>query len=393
VSIIRIRINYDQLLWTEMTKDDFPNYSHSWGEHSVAFSSLGVTISCTVDIAEDQRLKLVQSLAKDIEHDRAPHWQDLSPELHHTVLRIEQEVLNAAKFVDFCFRRSPKGVRLPPFNLPERDFNTGQPLKYMTWVFTEEERREVEHVFSGFNRNAKARLSRGLNLPFSQVFSQKQIHMTASEVEQIFSNFSEDDQPPFWELYGLAWENFVGLNQSHASSVLLLCTAIETCLKWCLANSSDQIANLLIDKMPSPRLDQLYDICKTSTDYPFPEHFKGWLAQLAQARNFFAHKPRGASIPLLQIARWFAVGEAVLKATIYEESDPRVGYLIRPAGTPEPSTGLAPEAIGVVLRSEEYHVDKQEKLHVLIDTGVSYYFGLDSGEILPKKKQSFPDIL
>ncbi|MCO4780440.1 MAG: hypothetical protein KC471_08630 [Flavobacteriaceae bacterium] len=389
-SIIRIGLTYDQLLWS--AHESTRSFTHSWDDNTVYFENHSVTIDCSIEIPSQIRTKLVKCLAVDREQDIVPIWNSLDLDLTDIVSLIEQEVLAAARYVDSCFRRSSKGVRLPPFQIQKKDLNRAQPFNYMTWIFSDSERKEVEHIFKGFCSAAKSRLNGGLDLPTCNVFDQKQIYLTTDEVSKIFSNFTTEEAPPFWNLYSIAWQTFVSQKQSQDSSVLLLCTAIETCLKWSLIKSSDDIANTLIDKMPSPRLDQLYEICVEKTDFPFPNHFKNWLGQLAQARNFFAHKPRGASLPLLQIVRWFAIGEALLKATIYVESDPLVGSIIKPNDTPKEESGLTKDSQGVVLRRETYYGDSIDKLHALMDMGDSYYVSEDKIEVLPKKQQKFPDI-
>jgi hypothetical protein len=150
-------------------------------------------------------------------------------------------------------------------------------------------------------------------------------------------------------------------------------------------------ANFFIEKMQSPSLDNLYLCARDHTPHEFPEHFRPWLVQLAKARNFIAHKPRGVEIDVLQIARWFAVGEAILKSTINKMNDPLVGYLIEPVGN-HVDEKFPPQTRGVVLRREEFRKTGEERLHVVLDSGESRYFGENTFQKLPNAQQKFSDV-
>ncbi len=315
-----------------------------------------------------------------VKEDRSfvPTWGTLTLDVQRTVQRIEKQVWTVACFVDYCFRRSPKGIRLTSLKLPKRHVNQSQAFPVMQWEFSEEEKERLIQ-----DRNS-------VMIPFS-VFEHKQIHMLAEEVNEVFEHIDNATEvPPYWALYGIAWENF-SKNKSYDSAILILATSIETALKSCLKENGDKIANYLIENMASPSLDRLYLCAQYHTPHNFPEHFRKWLIQLAKARNFIAHKPREAQIDVLQIARWFALGEAILKAITDKENDPLVGYLIKPVGE-RAEDNFPPDTRGVVLRREELYKTGEESLHVIFDSGVSWYFRENTYSKLPKAQQKLPDV-
>lgn len=391
MSKIVIQINHDGLLWPAYdTADEIRSYSHSWDVNDVRFGNGGITITSEVELSKEEQISLVKCLTKDT-IPFVPHWQSLTRDVHRTVQRIEKQVWETARFVDYCFRRSPKGIRLAPLKLPMRHINQSQAFPVMYWQFSEEERERLCTFYAGLSPQARQIYEKGILIPFSVPFDQKQIYLRKEEVDEVFVTMDvATELPPYWALYGIAWENFAK-NKSNDSAILILATSIETALKWCLKRNGDGIANFLIEKMQSPSLDNLYLCALEHTPHNFPEHFKPWLAQLVRARNFVAHKPRGAEIEVLQVARWFAVGEAILKAIIDKESDPLVGFLIEPVGE-RAKENFAPHTRGVVLRREELRKTGEMKLHVVLDCGESWYFGENSFQQLPNAQQKFPDV-
>ncbi len=392
MSTISIRLNHDSLLWPAVDRDDeIKSYNHSWNGNTLKFGSGGIFIKCEIELSHEEQESMVRCLAKD-STSFVPHWQTLTVTLHRTVQRVEKEVWNIARTVDSSFRKSPKGIRLAPPKLPVGHINQSQAFPVMHWLFNDEEKTRLSPIFEGFADPVKQRYRNGIMIPFSVSFDQKQIYMKKEEVDEIFDQVDvAEDTPPFWTLYAIAWENFAK-NKSNDSAILILGTSIETALKWCLKEQGNGISNFLIEKMQSPSLDQLYTCAKENTTYEFPDHFRGWLKQLVTARNFVAHKPRRMDIDVLQIARWFAVGEAILKALIKKESDKLVGYLVEPIGE-HINEKFSPSTIGVVLRKENYNNTNEEKLHVMLDTGESYYFGENAFQKLSNKYQKFPDIV
>lgn len=391
MSNITIHLKHGNLLWTAYDKGDgLKSHSHSWDCNTVTFDDFGIRLTCEVILTEEEQTALVKCLTKE-SHPFVPTWQTLTIDVQRTVQRIEKQVWGAARFVDYCFRRSPKGIRLPPLELPQRHVNQSQSFPVMHWQFSEEEKKRLSPLYVNLSSEARSRYDKGGVMIPIPVFEHKQIHMQDNEVEEIYQYMdSATESPPYWALYGIAWENFAN-NKSYDSAILILATSIETALKWCLKQHGDNIANYFIEKMQSPSLDKLYMCALENTPHEFPEHFKSWLMQLGIARNFIAHKPREVDIDVLQIARWFALGEAILKAITDKENDPLVGYLIEPIGE-RADDNFPANTRGVVLRREEFRQTGEYKLHVIFDSGVSWYFGENTFNKLPNSQQKFPDV-
>ena len=100
---------------------------------------------------------------------------------------------------------------------------------------------------------------------------------------------------------------------------------------------------------------------------------------------------RGVELDILQIARWFAMGEAILRSTIGKKSDPYVGHLIEPTG-PKAHEKFSPESKGVILRREMYRNPEDDQYHIMLDTGEIWGFSEKNFNLLPKAQQKFPDV-
>jgi len=399
MSRLNFRIQHDQQFWTMHEKGgEWKHYKHNIGDDDtqISFGDFGIGISCEIHLESEDRKALAQCLVKE-PHPGTQHiplWHHLTPELHSVVLQIEKKIKAVARLADHGFRKTPKGVRLPPAKPQKAHYNgnTAQRYTFILWRVTAEEWADFEGSIDALTEPVRARyLKQGIRIPLSKPFDQKQIHLNEEEVALAFKNIDEvEDIPPFWSLYGIAWENFTE-NDAHDAAILILATAIETTLKWCLIDKGDAISNYLIDNMQSPPLKQLYKCASENTEMALPAHFGGWLGQLSAARNFAAHKPRGFEIDLLQIGRWFAVGEAILKAISHSDNDPLVGYLVKPIGEKAREI-FAENTNAVVLRREAFHNTGENRLHVLVSTGETYYFSEKSFEKLSDKLQKFPDI-
>ena len=395
MSIIRIDIKHsNDNIWTAQKLGEpyvLNTYEHSWDNNTLKFTDGFMSLECEIELTEDEQNALTSCLIKDSENF-VPHWQSLTPDLHRTIQRIVKEIWVTAEYVDHCLRKTSKGIRLSPLKLPEKSINPSQAFPVMLWIFSDEERIQIKPFIEELDSRHRNQYNNGLLLPFPVSFDQKTIYLRDDEVVQFFENIDQTDEiPPFWDLYGIAWENFAK-NKAYDSSILILATSMETTLKWCLQKHGDDISNYLIDNMPSPSLEKLFDAVREYTTFDLPEHFRGWLKQLAQARNFIAHKPRGFEIDVLQIVRWFAMGEAILKTIINKENDPLVGFKVKPIGE-NVNEKFPPDTIGIVMRREKFQYEEDGKLHVVLDSGSSYYFSNNSCEKLPRRQQSFPDIV
>ncbi|MCP3670909.1 MAG: hypothetical protein GY814_10845 [Gammaproteobacteria bacterium] len=394
MSEISLNIRHASQLWTMHERGEgLKVYTHDLTEMGaqVKFYDFGITVTCEIDLSEREQDSLLNCLVKD-QIPYIPHWQALTPDIHRTVQIIESKLMDVARLADHGFRKVPKGIRLPPAKVTKTYLNQSQGFPIMNWKLSDNEKERLSEIISGFSLEAQKKYENGIvQIPLSISFGQKQIFMDDAEVEAAFQNMNTGDSiPPFWTLYGLAWENF-SQNRSHDAAILILATSLETALKWCLMSQGDDISNFLIDNIPSPPLRKLYECACQYTAFDFPEHFSGWLHQLSTARNFVAHKPKGFKIDMLLLGRWFAIGEAILKAISGKDNEPLVGYLVKPIGE-RASEQFTDDACGVVLRREAFRNTEEEKLHVLMDTGETYYFSDSSFETLPDKKQKFPDI-
>lgn len=392
MSKITISLKHDDLLWTVFDGENgLKSYTHSWEDNTITFDDFHIRVTCEVDISDQEQSALVKCLTKE-GTTFVPTWGTLTIDVQKTVQRIEKQIWKTARFIDHCFRRSPKGIRLPPLKLSKQQVSQSQQaFPVMGWKFSEEEQKRLSPLYAHLSSEACSRYDKsGVMIPISE-FEHKQIHMSDQDVEEIFQYMdTATESPPYWALYGIAWENFAK-NKSYDSAILILATSIETALKWCLNQHGDNIANYLIEKLPSPSLDRLYMCALVNTPHEFPKHFQAWLKQLSEARNFVAHKPREVDIEVLQIARWFALGEAILKIITDKENDPLVGYLIEPSGE-NVVVNFPPDSRGVVLRREKLYHTGEDKFHVIFDSGVSRYFGENSFVKLPDKQQKLPSV-
>jgi hypothetical protein len=393
LSKFTIRIDYNSSLWTEWPEGKIPKfYNHKieGSEVQINFGGQGINISDDFEISEVEQFALAKCLLK-VKVGFVPLWHDLSPDTHRLVKRIEDSLLATVRRVDLGFRMLEKGIRLPPPKIIRRGPpNSQQLFAVFTWAISLNE-IEVLLEREPISADVRSRIEKsGLLVPCSPPFGQKHLQLGDREVSEVFANIDKTkDSPPYWLLYGIALENFIE-NRSFGSAVLILATAIETALKGALIEKGDEIARFLLDKVQSPPLRELFKCFCNAYEVTFPERFSGWIDQINYARNFAAHKPRELKIEYLQMARWFAVGEAVLRSVAGKEIDGNVGQLVKPIGD-RASEKFASDAKGVVLRNERFHGDGEMKFHILMDTGETYYFTESGFEILPKDEQKFPD--
>lgn len=394
MSKISVNIKHRSMLWTMHEEaGDLRIYSHELDAigTKVTFFDAGMTVACDVQLDDFEKDALLSCLVKDSIYF-IPHWQNLTVDVHRTVQRIESKLMEVVRVADYGFRRISKGIRLPPVEITKAYLNSNQGFEVMNWELSIVEQEKLDELIFDFSPVGQEKYKRGIvQIPLSISFGQKHIRLDENEVKTAFGNMKEEESiPPFWTLYGLAWENF-SKNRSHDAAILVLATSIETALKWCLSEYGDSIAKYLIENVQSPPLRKLYECACENTTLDFPSHYSSWLQQLSNARNFVAHKPRGFELDLLLIGRWFAVGEAILNAIIGNQNEPLVGYLVKPIGK-HASEKFPEDSRAVVLRRERFNKADEEKLHVLMDTGETYYFSESAFEKLPEKSQKFPDI-
>lgn len=168
-------------------------------------------------------------------------------------------------------------------------------------------------------------------------------------------------------LYGVAWQNYE--NRSFAAAIVILTASLETALKWYLGQKGDEIVGYLLENIQSPPLTNLASSARKHAYLPIPKQFQKWLADLTKARNEVAHKAVHREPKPLEIARWFAVGEALLAAINGVEGDPLVGALV---SISTEIKDFSDGTRGVVLRREKTH--GRDVFHVLLDNGVTRQF-------------------
>ena len=345
------------------------SFTFTWGSHTIAFNEVGIGISTEVDLSISEQEALVQCLTFETP-SHVPHWQSLSPDLHRTVERIVEQIREAAITADHCIRQSPKGVRLSPLSFEERFVNQSQSFPVVHWNFSDEERERLSPLYEHLAENAKRVYDRGIMIPMPISFERRQIHLENDEVEEIGARLGNTSNiEPYRSLYAIAWENYI--DQSFDSAILILTTSIETALKWWLNQQGDEIARFLINNIQSPPVEQLYTCARNKTDIKLPGVFAEWLVRLRKTRNEIAHKPASKKIDSLEIARWFAIGEAILKSISGHNNDPLVGFLVEPTGE-KAADKFPPDSRGVVLRREALY--GENSLHILLDTGETWRF-------------------
>lgn len=370
MSKISFRPDYSNQLWLV---DDNASFSFSWGPHTFTFSQTGIAISTEVDLDISEQEAIVRCLTFD-DPSFVPLWQSLSPDLHRTVERIVEQILEAAMTADHCIRQSPKGIRLSPLRFEERFVNQSQSFPVVYWRFSDEERECLKPIYENLSENAKRVYDKGIMIPMPVSFERRQIYLENDEVKEIGSRLGKPSKiEPHRLLYAIAWENYI--DRSFDSAILVLATSIETALKWWLNKQGDEITRFLITNIQSPPVEQLYTCARNNTDIELPGVFTDWLVRLRKTRNDIAHKPISKKIDNLEIARWFAVGEAILRSISGHNNDPLVGFLVEPTGE-KAAEKFPPNSRGVVLRREELY--GENSLHVLLDTGETWRFSTDA---------------
>lgn len=348
MSTISAGTGYEGQLWLDHDLGH-RSFTFKWGKHTIIFGVHGFNVTTEFDITVDEQLTLIKCLAKK-DPQLPPHWQTLTTDLHRLVERMTEQILDAAISADGCLRKLPKGLRLAPLEFRKRRTQAGQIYPVIHWVFSEEEQKRFIPIFETYGQDAIQGYKSGIDIPMPLHFERRQVHLTEAEVNQVGNNLNQSSSPqPFRSLYAIALENFV--NRSYDSAVLILATSIETALKWWLIENSDPISDYLLTNVQSPPIDRLYSCARKNTEITLPKNFGAWIVNLRNARNDIAHKPLGKKIDSLEVARWFAVGEAILSAFEGHAIDPLIGSVVEPIGE-KASEKFPPDSRGVVLRRE-----------------------------------------
>lgn len=381
MSTITAGSGYDAQLWLDHDLGH-RSFTFKWDKHTIIFGVQGISVTTEFAISLDDQEALIKCLAnKDTQ--LPPHWQTLTPDLHRLVERMTDQIFEAATIADNCLRKLPKGLRLSPLEFSKRRTQAGQIFPVISWRFSQDEQERFLPLFEAYGIDATRAYKSGIDIPMPLHFERKQVHLTEEEVNQVGDYLGQPSRPqPFRSLYAIALENFI--NRSYDSAVLILATSIETALKWWLIKNSDPIADYLLTNVQSPPIDKLYSCARKNTEINFPKTFGAWIVNLRNARNDVAHKPLGKEIDSLELARWFAIGEAILSAFEGHSIDPLVGSIVEPIGE-KAIKNFPPDSHGIVLRREVLY--EENSYHIVLDTGETWRFGEEAFK--KSKNQSF----
>jgi len=248
--------------------------------------------------------------------------------------------------------------------------NQSQSFPTLFWSFSDEERTRLNYLFAHLTENLRRKYDRGIMIPMPEPFERRQIFLTKKEADEIGETFKNAKIiEPYWELYSTALENCI--NYSFGSAILILATSIETALKWWLNINGDEIAKYLITNSSSPPIDKLYECVRNNSGIKFPGEYIAWIIKLRDTRNIIAHKPISTEFNRLEIARWFAMGEAILNLISENETDKLIGHLVEPIGK-KSKERFADKSRGIVLRKEM--LNDKEWYHIILDTGETWRF-------------------
>lgn len=370
MSRITVELDFGGLLWPDH------NASYSWGTHEASFRESGVSLITNVEISHKDQIAICEMIAA-LPMNFVPLWQTLPPNLHSTVLGIESQLRGAAETLDDKLRESAGALRLPTYKFRRQASSQIQDWPVVNWKFNDEEWERLKPLFEGLEDNHKRVLRNGVFIPLPDAFEGRQLHLNKEQLDElgVAVGAAGDTASPSYILYGAAWENFS--NRSFPAAVVILAASIETALKSYLTERGGDVANYLIENIQSPPLDKLASCARKHAGLNIPQEFNSWLGQLANARNEIVHRPWKQQIDPLQLARWLAVGEAILHALRGVGSDPLVGRFIQ---VPEQIKDFPAGTRGVVLRREKMY--GEDSLHVLLDSGVTNRFNPKAVEVL-----------
>lgn len=386
---IKTSLNYGLGLWTA-TRDNREKrfYRREFGTNAVEFADGALSVEAEIEISFPDQVELARILIRETPNGAnrfVPLWQHLTPHLERCLKIVDQQLDEIVQRVDSAFRRSQKGLRLPSVSQNDVPVSQAQSFPAVRWRPEGEIMDTIETLLLDLQDTTAEKYRReGVLLPMPPVFDQKIIYIREDEVDEIFGWLAEETEiPPFWSLYGQSWETFAKARNT-SSAVLSLATCAETALKWRINRTGDEMVRYLIGWMPSPPLRHLFQCCREHANLDLPEHFSGWLHKLTEARNQIAHTEGGAAVHPLVFGRWCAIVEAILAKLLDHDVDERVGKFVRPIG-PRRQEHFTEVSTGVILRRERFQYEEEPKYHVLMDSGVSYYFDEQGFEIIPQQ--------
>ncbi|BBB25681.1 hypothetical protein [Amphritea japonica] len=358
MSKISVRIRYTNQL---LLSNSHSHPSLSWGMHSVSFQPTGITISTEIELNNTEQQNLIRALTFN-NPSHIPNWQSLSPDIQHSIRRILAQIKAAVINVDSSIRRTSKGIRLQSLSFEKIFFDASHSLPIVHWEFSEAERAQFLPLGEHLDKQARQAYEKGIIIPMPALFERKQILLDTEDIKSIGEQLKRQaGAQPHLNLYSLAWDSFI--EGSFQSAVLMLTTSIETSLKWWLSQRSDEVYSHLKENMHPPAIELLYTCARKYTDLELPNIFAYWLSSLRNTSNNIAHRPAEFTIPPLEIARWFAIGEALFKAFTGYKNSALVGYRMEPSDEQPDNSCLQ----GIVLRQES--LNGVNSLHLLLDNG------------------------
>lgn len=359
---------YNNELWLDQELS-LRAFTFTWNQHTINFHIHGISVSTKIVLTEAEQFELVKCLARK-DPSQPPHWQTLSVSLHRLVEQITNQIFEGAQEADSSIRKLRKGLRLPPLKFRNRITSAGQTFPVIRWHFSEDEYQKFLPLFKDLGTAAEKGYKNGIDIPMPVHFERRNVHLNEDEVNKVNEYLkAEKSSEPFRNLYSIALDNFV--NRSYDSAILILATSIETALKWWLFKCGDPISEYLISNIQSPPIDRLYSCTRKNTPINLPKHFGAWLVRLRDSRNKIAHKPENHNFHPLEIARWFALGEAIIGALDGNDIEPMTGFIVEPVGE-KADKNFPPDSKGVILRREILH--KVNSFHIVLDTGETWRF-------------------
>jgi hypothetical protein len=381
MSKISVRIRYTNQL---LLSDSHTHSAFSWDQHNVSFNLDGITVSTEAELSDNEQQNLVRALTFN-NPSHIPNWQSLTPDLHQAIRRILMQIQEAAVKVDNSIRQTPKGIRLQSLSFEKIFFDPSHSLPVVHWELSEEEKTRLLPLFNHLDEPARRAYENGITIPVPVSFERRAILLNTDEISKIGDSLKDKESiQPHLALYSIAWDNFI--KGSHQSAILVLASAIETSLKWWLSKQSDEVYSHMKVNLQTPALELLYTCARKYTGLNLPNIFAYWLVNLSEARNDIAHKPAGETVNTLELARWFAIGEAIFKAFSGYRNSALVGYLVEPTEDNPDSCNYADNQ-GIVLRQEE--LNGVNSLHLILNTGETYR--INSEACKKCKDQDFED--
>lgn len=349
------------------------NKSFGWRSHRVSFGGWSMRISTDVELDDDTREQLLRALLEvKVQY---PSWQHIPAELQPVILKIEEELRDAASEIDRHIRVSAGVLDLPSYRFPTVPPATTPNWHVVHWSFTAEEQEQFAPILAEYDELARGVSRAGATVPLLDRIEGRQVEFEYADVEQVEQGVSSGQVvPPSFVLFGSAWEMFE--SRSFSAALVILAVAIETVLKWYLSNFGDDDAKRMAEENPSPIPQRLMKAARLNTGLDVAKSYQKWLGELVEIRNHIVHRPEEVEPTTLEMARWFAMGEAILDAVRGATPDQNVGKLVTisekidafPAGTR-----------GVILRRRDWFGD--ESYQTMLDSGVIRRLAANAFEI------------